>query len=86
MGDVSQFWGRWLGFARGWRDSDPDRRAALLDLVLQRAVVRRYTSGRTADPGRWRSRWRLQVGRSLPRRAFRPAPRVDSAILVVRRR
>ena len=56
------------------------------DLVLQRAVVRRYTSGRAADLGRWRRRWRLQVGRSLPRRAFRPAPRVDSAVLVVRRR
>ena len=64
----------------------PSSQLTAADLVLQRAVVRRYTSGRTADPGRWRSRWRLQVGRSLPRRAFRPAPRVDSAILVVRRR
>ena len=56
------------------------------DLVLQRAVARRYTGGRAAGPGRWRRQWRLQVGRSLPRRAFRPSPRVDSAVLVVRRR
>ena len=64
----------------------PSSQLTAADLVLQRAVVRRYTSGRAADPGRWRRRWRLQVGRSLPRRAFRPAPRVDSAVLVVRRR
>jgi 23S rRNA (adenine-N6)-dimethyltransferase len=64
----------------------PTSRLTAADLVLQRAVVRRYTSGRAASPGRWRRQWRLQVGRSLPRRAFRPSPRVDSAVLVVRRR
>jgi 23S rRNA (adenine-N6)-dimethyltransferase len=56
------------------------------DLVLQRAVVRRYGGGQAAGPGRWRRQWRLQAGRSLPRRAFRPSPTVDSAVLVVRRR
>jgi 23S rRNA (adenine-N6)-dimethyltransferase len=61
-------------------------RLTAADLVLQRAVVRRYASGRAAGPGRWRRQWRLQEGRSLPRRAFRPSPRVDSAVLVVRRR
>jgi 23S rRNA (adenine-N6)-dimethyltransferase len=64
----------------------PSSQLTAADLVLQRAVVRRYTSGRAAGPGRWRRQWRLQMGRPLPRRAFRPAPRVDSAILVVRRR
>ena len=64
----------------------PSSQLTAADLVLQRAVVRRYASGRAADAGLWRRRWRLQVGRSLPRRAFRPAPRVDSAVLVVRRR
>jgi 23S rRNA (adenine-N6)-dimethyltransferase len=54
--------------------------------VLQRAVVRRYGGGQAAGPGRWRRQWRLQAGRSLPRRAFRPSPTVDSAVLVVRRR
>jgi 23S rRNA (adenine-N6)-dimethyltransferase len=57
------------------------RRSRLVaaDLVLQRAVVRRYVAG---HPGRWD----LQAGRTLPRRAFRPPPQVDSAVLVVRRR
>src|SRR6478736_3082777 len=53
----------------------PSSRLTAADLVLQQAVVRRYASGRAAGPGR-----------SLPRRAFRPSPRVDSAVLVVRRR
>jgi 23S rRNA (adenine-N6)-dimethyltransferase len=64
----------------------PSSQLTAADLVLQRAVVRRYGSGQAAGPGRWRRQWRLQAGRSLPRRAFRPSPRVDSAVLVVRRR
>jgi 23S rRNA (adenine-N6)-dimethyltransferase len=31
-------------------------------------------------------RFRVERGMSLPRRAFRPPPRVDSAVLVVRHR
>ena len=49
------------------------------DLVLQRAVVRRYASGSAR-------RFSMNAGLALPRRAFRPPPRVDSAVLVVRRR
>jgi 23S rRNA (adenine-N6)-dimethyltransferase len=49
------------------------------DLVLQRAVVHRYAAG-TAR------RFSLAAGVALPRRAFVPPPRVDSAVLVVRRR
>jgi 23S rRNA (adenine-N6)-dimethyltransferase len=49
------------------------------DLVLQRAVARKYAS----DTAR---RFSLTVGLSLPRRAFLPPPHVDSAVLVVRRR
>jgi len=62
----------------------PRSRLVAADLVLPRAVVRRYTEGRRADAGR--GRWRLIAGRPLPRRAFRPPPKVDSAVLVVRRR
>jgi 23S rRNA (adenine-N6)-dimethyltransferase len=62
----------------------PGSRLVAADLVLQRAVVRRYTEGRRAGAGR--GRWSLRAGRSLPRRAFRPPPRVDSAVLVIRRR
>jgi 23S rRNA (adenine-N6)-dimethyltransferase len=49
------------------------------DLVLQRAVVRRYVE----RPPR---QWHLRAGLSLPRNAFRPPPQVDSAVLVVRPR
>ena len=49
------------------------------DLVLQRAVVRKYASGAAR-------RFSLTVGITLPRRAFLPPPHVDSAVLVVRRR
>jgi 23S rRNA (adenine-N6)-dimethyltransferase len=57
----------------------PGSRLAAADLVLQRAVTRRYASG----AGR---RFSLTVGLTLPRDAFLPPPQVDSAVLVVRRR
>ena len=54
------------------------------DLVLPRHVVDRLTGGRPAVA---RSRrYTLTAGPRLPRRAFRPPPQVDSAVLVVRRR
>jgi 23S rRNA (adenine-N6)-dimethyltransferase len=55
-----------------------DSRLVAADLVLQRAVVRRHT-------GR-RGRWNLRPGGPLPRRAFQPPPKVDSAVLLIRRR
>ncbi|MDN3358214.1 rRNA adenine N-6-methyltransferase family protein [Actinomadura sp. DC4] len=55
----------------------PRSRLVAADLVLQRAVVRRYAN-------RSGGRWDLRAGRSLPRHAFRPPPRGDSAVLVVR--
>ena len=57
----------------------PGSRLVAADLVLQRAVVRRYASGAAR-------RFSLTVGITLPRRAFLPPPHVDSAVLVVRRR
>lgn len=56
------------------------------DLVLQRPVVRRWADGAPAGSARWLRTWTAESGRSLPRSAFRPPPRVDSAILVIRRR
>jgi 23S rRNA (adenine-N6)-dimethyltransferase len=61
-------------------------RLVAADLVLQRAVVRQYADGRAAGAGRWLRQWNVQAGPSLPRRAFQPAPHVDSAVLIVRRR
>src|SRR5690606_18857700 len=51
------------------------------DLVLQRAAARRFS-----DPARVPPRWRTEIGRTVPRKAFRPPPQVDSAVLVIRRR
>jgi 23S rRNA (adenine-N6)-dimethyltransferase len=56
------------------------------DLVLQRAVVRRFAEARVAGADRWAGDFVLSRGLLVPRSAFRPAPRVDSAVLVVRRR
>jgi 23S rRNA (adenine-N6)-dimethyltransferase len=58
----------------------PGTRLVAADLVLQRAVVRRYASG----PGP--RAYRMTAGLALPRRAFQPPPLVDSAVLVIRRR
>jgi len=49
------------------------------DIVLQRAVARRYAASATP-------RFSGAVGLGLPRRAFVPPPHVDSAVLVIRRR
>ncbi len=57
----------------------PGSRLVAADLVLQRAVVGKHAAG----PARGFS---LAAGLTLPRRAFLPPPRVDSAVLVVRRR
>lgn len=56
----------------------PRSRLVAADLVLQRAVVNRYAGSRV-------HRWQLRAGRSVPRSAFRPVPRVDSAVLVIRK-
>jgi 23S rRNA (adenine-N6)-dimethyltransferase len=58
----------------------PGTRLVAADLILQRAVVRKYAAG----PGP--RGYRMTSGLVLPRRAFEPPPRVDSAVLVVRRR
>ena len=62
-----------------------DRRNGLVaaDLVLPRALALRSCA--RARAGRFRG-FELSLGRSLPGVAFRPTPRVDSAVLVVRRR
>jgi 23S rRNA (adenine-N6)-dimethyltransferase len=57
----------------------PESRLVAADLVLQRAVVRKYVSQAAR-------RYNLAEGFTLPRRAFLPPPRVDSAVLIIRRR
>jgi 23S rRNA (adenine-N6)-dimethyltransferase len=58
-----------------------DSRLTSADLVLQRAVVRKYVDG--GAPGR---RFTVAAGLALPRRAFQPRPHVDCSVLAIRRR
>lgn len=60
----------------------PESRLVAADIVLQRAVARRYQAAKF----RGARRWDIRSGMLLPRRAFIPPPQVDSAVLVVRRR
>lgn len=55
---------------------------AALDLVLPRTVARRWVDDRT----RVTRRFRGALGPTVPRRAFTPSPRVDCALLQLRRR
>lgn len=56
------------------------------DLVLQRAAVHRYIDAWARPRHCWQRHWVLAAGCRLPRRAFRPPPQVDSAVLKIRRR
>ena len=53
-----------------------------LDLVLPRSVALRWSDGRLRAARRFQGR----LGPVVPRRAFSPAPRVDCAVLHLRRR
>ena len=54
------------------------------DLLLQRATAQRLAAG--PPRGRHAHGYRLEVGRAIPRSAFRPPPRVDSSVLQIVRR
>jgi len=58
-----------------------DSKLTAADLVLQRAVVRKYVSGGSPVRG-----FIPAAGLALPRHAFQPHPRVDCAVLTLRRR
>jgi len=64
----------------------PGSRMISADLVLQRAVANRWSAGDAPGANRWLRDYDLTIGLRLPRKAFTPPPRVDSAVLVVRRR
>lgn len=63
----------------------PGSRLVAADIVLQRAVVNRYVAGRTSGASRWQRRFDANLGLRLPRKAFHPPPKVDSAVLTLRR-
>jgi 23S rRNA (adenine-N6)-dimethyltransferase len=63
-----------------------DSRLLSADVVLQRRVVRRIVSSGTAWAHRGGRGYVFERGLTVPRSAFRPRPRVDSAVLRIRRR
>ncbi|HEX6569507.1 MAG TPA: hypothetical protein VF015_10085, partial [Acidimicrobiales bacterium] len=64
----------------------PGSRLVRADLVVQRAAALRWAAGRAPGAGRWASDYRLDLGRTVPRRAFSPRPPVDCTTLVIARR
>lgn len=67
---------------------DPAAGPQRADLLVQEEVARK----RAAEPPQtlrsavWAPWWRFELGERVPRRAFRPVPRVDAAWLAVERR
>lgn len=55
-------------------------------LVVQRQAARRWAGSDAPDAARWRRHLDVELGPPVPRRAFRPAPHVDSQVLLLRRR
>ena len=55
------------------------------DLVVQRQLARRWAAGDVPGAHRWQREFEVRIARAVPRSAFRPPPRVDSAVLSVRR-
>ena len=64
----------------------PGSRLVEAHLVLQRGAARRLAAGRAPGSGRWARDWEVGMGPAVPRTAFRRPPRVDSAVLILRRR
>jgi len=55
-------------------------------LVLQTQAARRWAGTDAPGARRWRGSLTAELGPAVPRAAFRPRPRVDSRVLVLRRR
>ena len=67
---------------------DPTRGPNRCDLVLQLDVVRKRcrTPPDTLRSAAWAPWWTFDAGPVISRAAFRPVPRVDTALLTIRRR
>jgi 23S rRNA (adenine-N6)-dimethyltransferase len=63
----------------------PGSRMTRADLVIQDWSARRWAEGRAPGAGRWLRRFEPEVVARVPRSAFVPTPRVDAAVLVIRR-
>lgn len=66
----------------------PERGPERADLVVQREVAHKHTSvpPRHLRTAAWAPWWEFELGPPVPRSAFRPVPKVDAAVLTIRRR
>ena len=63
----------------------PGSRLRAADIVVPRHVARQWCGAAAPGRGRWGQAFSLSAGRTVPRRAFIPAPPRDAVMLAVRR-
>jgi 23S rRNA (adenine-N6)-dimethyltransferase len=66
--------------------SRPRRAMAGADLVVEWGFARRIVAAQTKETAKWAQRYEMRVAGRIPANCFRPAPRIDSAHLIIRRR
>jgi 16S rRNA A1518/A1519 N6-dimethyltransferase RsmA/KsgA/DIM1 with predicted DNA glycosylase/AP lyase activity len=66
--------------------SRPRRALVGADLVVEWGFARRVVAAQSKETAAWAQKYEMRVARRIPANCFRPAPRVDSAHLVIRRR
>lgn len=66
--------------------SRPRRALVGADLVVEWGFARRIVAAESCETAAWAQKYDMRVARRIPASCFRPAPRVDSAHLVIRRR
>jgi 23S rRNA (adenine-N6)-dimethyltransferase len=64
----------------------PGSRLVRADLVLPRPLARSWAGPGAPGRGRWGATFAAQLGPAVPRRAFRPPPARDPALLTLARR
>jgi 23S rRNA (adenine-N6)-dimethyltransferase len=64
----------------------PGSRLQSAHLIVPRHVARRWAGPTAPGHQRWGHTFTASAGLRVPRAAFRPAPRVDAQVLVIRRR
>ena len=68
------------------RLTQPGSRLTAAHIVVQAQAAERWSSPRAPAAARWQRLFTASVGPMIPRRAFTPAPRVQSRVLILRRR
>ena len=64
----------------------PGSRLVRADVVVPWHTARHWAAGSGPGHGRWSRTFEVELGRRLPRSAFRPPPPSGVAILIIRRR